>query len=194
MFLCLLCAPKGFSSRQPTFIKDSAENTWDKLNWALPVQNSNACSVRTRCRTVGILGIVNHHQGLQRQAHLLETAQCVKGYCISLCRNGDFKGYCVSFPITKYQTTLELYIVYTVVFIPLLIPDSLGSFFLLYAAEMDFGHFSVFTEIHEVCHPLKQSADWILKAPTLCYLVYWVVYVLPRVTNTSLIASKYFYM
>lgn len=77
LFLRLLCSPKGFSSRQPTFIKDFVENTWDKLNWAAPVQNSNACSVRTRCKAVGVLGIVNHHQGLQRQVHLLERAQCV---------------------------------------------------------------------------------------------------------------------
>lgn len=84
LFLRLLCTPKGFSSRQPTFIKDSVENTWDKLNWAVPVQNSNAHSARTRCKAVGILGTVNHNQGLQRQVHLLETTQCVGGYGISL--------------------------------------------------------------------------------------------------------------
>lgn len=56
LFLRLLCAPKGFASRQLTFIKDSVENTWDELNSAVPVQNSNACSVRTRCETVWLLG------------------------------------------------------------------------------------------------------------------------------------------
>lgn len=84
LFLRLLCAPKGFASRQLTFIKESEENTWDKLNSAVPVQNSNACSVRTRCKTVGFLGIANHHQSLQSQVHLLATALRIRGYWISL--------------------------------------------------------------------------------------------------------------
>lgn len=75
------------------------------------------------------------------------------------CRNRDLKGCCLSFPITKYQTTLELYVVYTVLFVQLLIRDSLGSFLLLYVTEMDFGPVSAFTEIPQVCHPLKQEAD-----------------------------------
>lgn len=87
------------------------------------------------------------------------------------CRNRDFKGYCISFLITKYQTTLELYVEHTVLFVQLLIPDSLGSFFLLYETEMDFGPVSAFTEIPQVCHPLKQRGDC-TKNPTVCYLVY----------------------
>lgn len=58
----MLCAPKGFASRQLTLIKDSVENTWDKFNSVVPVQNSNACSVGTRCKTVGSLGIGSCHQ------------------------------------------------------------------------------------------------------------------------------------
>lgn len=86
LFFRLLCAPKGFASRQLTFIKGSVENTWDKLNSAVPVQNSNACSVRTRCKTVGFLGIVNRHHGLQRPVHLLEAALHLRRYWISFCR------------------------------------------------------------------------------------------------------------
>lgn len=84
LFLHLLCVPKGFASRQLTFIKDSMENTRDKLNSVVPVQNSNARSVRTRCKTVGFLGIVSRHHSLQRQARLLETPLHITGYWISL--------------------------------------------------------------------------------------------------------------
>lgn len=94
LFPHLLCVPKGFASRQLTFIKDSVENTRDKLNSVVPVQNSNARSVRTRCKTVGFLGIVSWHHSLQRHV-------CWRNHCMSwdigalFCKNNDFKGYSI---------------------------------------------------------------------------------------------------
>lgn len=182
--------PKAFLPGSSHSLKDCVENTWDKCNSAVPVQNSDARSVRTRCKTVGFLGAVNHHQHLQRQ-------HSVSGDTGSLfCRNTvtlkvTVQGEIISLTITNHHTLLLNSIQYTV---------SSSFHCLVWGVSIACNRkglwscFCVYWDTWTFAIQLCKGQIG-LKKINESYLVYLVVSELSsHAINSSLIASKSFYM